>query len=206
MLENVQALLHPISTIVESIMNVLGPMINSALVPFVNILAALGQMIGTLLLPIMQPFLAILQALGAVFAWLYNTIFVPIARGLYVIFASVANAFAILYNTVSRVVKGLTFGIVDIGKQATKSMDQILKEAEEKLPKIDVTAGDTTASAYATQTQFTSQVQRTGPEVVYQTVNIPITDAFIQDSRSEFKAYFAEIFRELVEEGQIRFG
>lgn len=204
MLENVQALLHPISTIVESIMNVIGPMINGALMPFVNILAALGQMIGTLLLPILQPFLAILQALGSIFAWLYNTIFVPIARGLYVIFASVANAFAILYNTVSRVVKGLTFGIVDIGKQSTKSMNQILKEAEEKLPKIDVTSGDITGSAY--ETQFTSQVQRTGPEVVYQTVNIPITDSFIQDSRAEFKAYFAEIFRELVEEGQIRFG
>jgi len=204
MLENVQALLHPISTIVESIMNVIGPMINGALMPFVNILAALGQMIGTLLLPILQPFLAILQALGSIFAWLYNTIFVPIARGLYVIFASVANAFAILYNTVSKVVKALTFGIVDIGKQSTKSMSQILKEAEEKLPKIDVTSGDITGSAY--ETQFTSQVQRTGPEVVYQTVNIPITDSFIQDSRSEFKAYFAEIFRELVEEGQIRFG
>lgn len=136
MLENVQALLHPISTIVESIMNVIGPMINGALMPFVNILAALGQMIGTLLLPILQPFLAILQALGSIFAWLYNTIFVPIARGLYVIFASVANAFAILYNTVSKVVKALTFGIVDIGKQSTKSMKQIVKEAEEKLPKI----------------------------------------------------------------------
>jgi TP901 family phage tail tape measure protein len=204
LLENVQAILHPISAIVQSIMNVIGPMINSALVPFVNILAALGQMIGTLLLPIMQPFLMILQAIGQVFAWLYNTIFVPIARGLYVIFASVANAFAILYNTVSDVVRGLTFGIVNIGKQATKSMDQILKEAEEKLPKIDVIPGDTGTSAY--ETQFTSSVQRTGPEVVYQTVNIPITDAFIQDSRSEFKAYFAEIFRELVEEGQIRFG
>lgn len=204
LLENVQVLLHPISTIVESIMNVIGPMINGALMPFVNILAALGQMIGTLLLPILQPFLAILQALGSIFAWLYNTIFVPIARGLYVIFASVANAFAILYNTVSRVVKGLTFGIVDIGKQTTKSMDQILKEAEEKLPKIDVIPGEMGASAY--ETQFTSSVQRTGPEVVYQTVNIPITDSFIQDSRAEFKAYFAEIFRELVEEGQIRFG
>lgn len=204
MLENVQALLHPISTIVESIMNVIGPMINGALMPFVNILAALGQMIGTLLLPILQPFLAILQALGSIFAWLYNTIFVPIARGLYVIFASVANAFAILYNTVSKVVKALTFGIVDIGKQSTKSMSQIVKEAEEKLPKIDVIPGDTGTSAY--ETQFTSSVQRTGPEVVYQTVNIPITDSFIQDSRAEFKAYFAEIFRELVEEGQIRFG
>jgi len=204
MLENVQALLHPISTIVESIMNVIGPMINGALMPFVNILAALGQMIGTLLLPIMQPFLVILQAIGQVFAWLYNTIFVPIARGLYVIFASVANAFAILYNTVSKVVKALTFGIVDIGKQSTKSMNQIVKEAEEKLPKIDVTAGEVGASAY--ETQFTNRVQRTGPEVVYQTVNIPITDAFIQDSRSEFKAYFAEIFHELVAEGQIRFG
>ncbi|OQY00182.1 MAG: hypothetical protein B6I26_08720 [Desulfobacteraceae bacterium 4572_130] len=167
-LSNVVAILNPITTIVESLMAVIGPLINSALQPFVNILKAFGQMLGTLLVPLLEPLFAGLQALGVVLTWIYNSVLVPLGQGFYVIFGMIASAFNWLYNIVSDVVKGLTFGAIDIGKRAVKSFGQIVKEANEKIAKVDMNVDQNVENSY--QSQYTSTVQRSGPEVVNNTI------------------------------------
>ncbi|WP_129408088.1 phage tail tape measure protein [Marinitoga lauensis] len=202
-LSNVVALLNPINTIVESLMAVIGPLINGALQPFVNILKALGQMLGTLLVPILQPLFAGLQAFGAVLTWIYNAVLVPIGRGFYIVFGMIASAFNWLYNIVSDVIKGLTFGVVDIGKRTVKSMGQIIKEANEKIAKVDLNVEQNVENSY--QSQYTSTVQRSAPEVVNQTIIVNANDSFIFDSESSFKEWLAKAAQELFDNGTLKF-
>ncbi|NUU96766.1 phage tail tape measure protein [Marinitoga sp. 1138] len=202
-LSNVVALLNPITTIVESLMAVIGPLINSALQPFVNILKALGQMLGTLLIPLLDPLFAGLQAFGAVLTWIYNAVLVPLGRGFYVVFGMIASAFNWLYNVVSDVVKGLTFGVVDMGKRAVKSFGQIVREANEKVSEIDMNVEQNVENSY--QSQYTSTVQRSGPEVVNNTFIINANDSFIMDGESSFKEYLAKTVQELFDNGTLKF-
>ncbi|AJW77001.1 phage tail tape measure protein [Marinitoga sp. 1155] len=202
-LGNVVAILNPINTIIEALMAVLGPLINGALQPFVNILKAFGQMLGTLLVPLLNPLFAGLQAFGAILTWIYNAVLVPIGRGFYVVFGMVANAFNWLYNVVSDVIRGLTFGTVNIGKRAVKSMDAIMKEANEKIAKVDMNVDQNVENSY--QSQYTSTVQRSGPEVINNYINFNAPDSFILDGKQTFKEFLAETIQELYNEGQIKF-
>ncbi|NUU94831.1 hypothetical protein XO10_00670 [Marinitoga sp. 1135] len=202
-LSNVVSILNPITTIVESLMAVIGPLINSALQPFVNILKALGQMLGTLLIPLFSPLFAGLQAIGAVLTWIYNSVLVPIGRGFYVVFGMIASAFNWLYNVVSDIVKGLTFGVLDIGKRAVKSFGQIVREANEKVSEIDMNVEQNVENSY--QSQYTSTVQRSGPEVVNNTFIINANDSFIMDGESSFKEYLAKTVQELFDNGTLKF-
>ncbi|AEX84784.1 Tail length tape measure protein [Marinitoga phage MPV1] len=202
-LSNVVAILNPITTIVESLMTVVGPLINSALQPFVNILKALGQMLGTLLIPLLDPLFAGLQAIGAVLTWIYNSVIVPLGRGFYIIFGMIGSAFNLLYNIVSDVVKGLTFGVVDIGKRAVKSFGQIVREANEKVSEIDMNVEQNVENSY--QSQYTSTVQRSGPEIINNTIIVNANDSFIFDSETAFKDWLAKTVQDLFDSGTLKF-
>ena len=201
MVSNVQKLLSPLATIVMGIMEVIEPLINSALQPFVDILTNLGQMIGTLLIPLLQPLFAGLEFLAHIFTWLYNNILNPIAKGLYVVFGAIGNAFNVLYNTVSSIVKALTFGLVDMGKRSVRSLEQLKKEAEEKFQ--DVSMENDIENAY--NYQSSSTVTRSGPETVniYNTLNA--NDSFVFDSEAKFREYFTKLFDELAKERGYKF-
>jgi hypothetical protein len=199
MLSNVQALLNPITTIVGGMMTILGPLINNALMPFVNILTNLGKMLGTLLVPLLNPLLAGLQAFAAVLTWMYNKVIRPIAQGFYIAFGMVASGFNDLYNTISWFIGEITFGAINMGKRAVKSMDQIIKEAGEKFQEIDIKKQD------EYNTEYKSSVTRSGPENVYNTFNINANDSFIQDSQEKFKTLIFKLIKEYEKESGLKF-
>lgn len=199
MLSNVQALLNPITTIVEGMMTILGPLINNALMPFVNILTNLGKMLGTLLVPLLNPLLAGLQAFAAVLTWMYNKVIRPIAQGFYIAFGMVASGFNDLYNTISWFIGKITFGAINMGKRAVKSMDQIIKEAGEKFQEIDIKKQD------EYNTEYKSSVTSSGPENVYNTFNINANDSFIQDSQEKFKTLIFKLIKEYEKESGLKF-
>lgn len=199
MLSNVQALLNPITTIVEGMMTILGPLINNALMPFVNILTNLGKMLGTLLVPLLNPLLAGLQAFAAVLTWMYNKVIRPIAQGFYIAFGMVASGFNDLYNTISWFIGEITFGAINMGKRAVKSMDQIIKEAGEKFQEIDIKKQD------EYNTEYKSSVTSSGPENVYNTFNINANDSFIQDSQEKFKTLIFKLIKEYEKESGLKF-
>lgn len=199
-LESVQKLLNPIGTILEAMMKVVSPIIDSALMPFVELLTILGQTIGTLLVPLLESFNALLQALAQIFLWLYNTILRPIAKGLYIVFSIVADAFNVLYNVVSDIVRALTFGIINLGRRTVKGLDRILREAEEKFPEAQF---GSTAESYTQE--YVANVTRTGPETVYNIINLYANESFIMDHKQKFYDFLAEAIQELIDTGQIKF-
>ena len=199
-LESVQRLLNPIRTLLEAMMKVVSSIINSALMPFVELLTILGQTIGTLLVPLLEPFNALLQALGQIFLWLYNTILRPIAQGLYIVFGIVADAFNVLYNVISDIVMALTFGIINLGRRTVKGLDRILEEAEEKFPEAQF---GSTAGSYTQE--YVANVTRTGPETVYNIVNLYANESFILDHKQKFYDFLAETIQYLIDTGQIKF-
>lgn len=202
-LENVLKILDFMGTIFDSLFSVIGPLINSSLQPFVNILQALGQMIGTLLVPLMTPLFAGIQAIGSILTWLYNTILVPIGQGIYFIFGLASNAFNMLYNTVSAVIKGITLGAVNIGNRSVKAMAEIAKEAGEKIQKIDIENVQNSENAY--NNEYSSTVQRTGPENVYYTFNINANDSFVFDSMEKFKELIYKLIKDYEKETGMKF-
>jgi len=199
-LQNVQQVLNPVNTVLQAIFEIIGPVIDSAFKPFVQILASIGNLIGTLLLPVLQPFLGVLQALAQVFEWAYNTIFVPVGRGLYFVFGIVGDAFNRLYNLISEIVKKLTFGIIDLGKRATRSWEEIWQEAQEKIQPIDIEG-----IGKETTQEYVANVTRSGPETVYNIVNLYANESFIMDHREAFYDFLAESIQHLIDTGQIKF-
>lgn len=197
MLQNVQALLNPITTIASAVMNVIGPLINSALQPFVNILTALGQMLGTLLIPVISPLLVILQYIGNVFTWIYNSVLVPIGQGLYFLFATISNSFNVLYNCVSDIVRSLTFGVVNIGKRSVKNFSELAKEAGEIIQKI---SAEPAQNSYSDG--YSSSVQRSGPENLY--ININITNSNFFRSKDEMCKIIIEAVQDGLDKSGIR--
>ncbi len=198
-LSNVQAILDPIATILQGMMNILAPVINQALKPFVTILSVFGQLLGTLLLPLLEPFLGALQMLGMILQWIYNTVIVPIGRGFYVVFGMIASAFNWLYNVISDIVKALTFGTVDMGHRAVKSLEQIIKEANEKIQGVELNFEEATTPEITQQ--YTATVTRQGPE----TVNVYqyFQNSNFLDSAEAFKEMVVEAVKEAIEEGTL---
>ncbi|WP_373277285.1 phage tail tape measure protein [Thermosipho globiformans] len=194
----VQQLLNPLTTILSAAMDVLGPIIENMLKPFVTILKVLGNVLGTLLMPVLQIIQPLLIIIAQSIAWVYNTVLVPIARGIYFIFGLVREGFVRLYNWIAGSWIGKLLGLQ---KMAEKSMDQIWKEAQEKIPNIDL---NTMETSNLTQ-EYTANVTRSGPETVYNIVNLYADESFILDSKSKFYDFLAEAVQELIDTGQIKF-
>jgi len=96
-IENVNKVLNPFSTILESAKDILEPMINSVLSPIVDILEEVGTVVGQVVAPFLNIFgtvlaivagildvtvVPILQLLGKAFAWLNDSVIVPFGNGI----------------------------------------------------------------------------------------------------------------------------
>jgi hypothetical protein len=200
-LQSVQEILQPVTTIMMAAFDVLKPIVDSALKPFVNLLKTIGVAIGNILVPLLEPVVTVLQVIFGVLKWGYNSILRPIGQGLYVLFAIVGNAFNVLYNIVSGVVEGLTFGLIKMGTKQIKSMDAILKKANEKVPELKGTGG-----TMSTTQQYSSTVTRSGPETVNNTFIVNANDSFVFNSEDKFKTWLAKTIQDLVNQGTIVIG
>jgi len=99
-LASVQAILNPLQTIFSAMMDVLGPLINTVLMPIVGILRILGATIGQMLAPVISALGPIIKVIGDAFVWLYNNAIRPFANAV----IWVGNA---LYNGIAKVLNFL---------------------------------------------------------------------------------------------------
>lgn len=91
-LESVSAILHPLQTIFESMMDVLGPLINQALAPIVGCLKIVGKILAAVLVPVLNILTPIIDALAEVFVWFMNKIMIPVGNFIIDIWNGVAWA------------------------------------------------------------------------------------------------------------------
>jgi len=96
-IQNVQAVLNPISTILEGARDILEPFINNALQPIVDILTGVGQVLSQVLAPFINniatqirvlagilsvTLLPVLKLVGAAFAWFNDYVIVPVGNAI----------------------------------------------------------------------------------------------------------------------------
>lgn len=110
-LDSVNKILNPFTTILQGMMDVLGPAINDALAPLVQILTSIGNIIGKILLPVVK-------LVGEAFTWIHDKVFLPIGNAL----IDVVNWFIEQINKLNR---------VDIAYlEHLETMEEINKQAE----------------------------------------------------------------------------
>ena len=107
-LSSVAQLLSPLQTILTSVMDVIGPVINSILSPLVGILKVIGKTLGAVLIPVLQLITPIITLISKVFIWSYNTIIRPIMNGIITIFNMVYNAHLAMFNGIVKVLSAIS--------------------------------------------------------------------------------------------------
>lgn len=140
-LENAQKMLNWASTIVESMFEVIGDMLNVGLQPFVDLLETLGDTLGKILAPLIQignaiqavavaPALkmleAVLSAIGSAFAWLNNHVIVPFGNAL----IDIANGLIDLLNKIPGVDIDKIAKLQLIGDAAEEMSKEMERQAE----------------------------------------------------------------------------
>lgn len=120
-LESLDAVLNPLNTIFEGMMEVLGPVIDDMLAPLVGILVTVGQTIGQILAPALQILMPIIEMVSKLFVQLYNGIVVPVGNAIIMFFNKIYNAIAGIINWIVGIINS-TFGWagVNIGGVALK--------------------------------------------------------------------------------------
>ncbi len=103
-LSSVQEILNPIQTIIGSMMDVLGPVINDTLEPLVGILRLVGETIGQILTPAIQLLTPVITFISDLFVKLYNGLVVPIGN-------AIIKAFGWIYNAIVGVMNWIIKGI-----------------------------------------------------------------------------------------------
>jgi phage-related protein len=97
---SVTAILNPLQTIFQAMMNVIGPLVDSVLQPLVGILNIVGATLGKILAPAIAALGPIVTALSLAFVWFYNYAILPVGN----LFIAVGN---MIYNAVTYLVNGL---------------------------------------------------------------------------------------------------
>ena len=140
-LENVQKILNWASTIVEKMMDVIGPMLNDGLQQIVDLLETLGTTMGKILaplinmsnalnsitlVPVLKMLEAVLSAVGEVFEWLNNHVIVPFGNAL----IDIANGVIDLLNKIPGVDIDKIAKLRLIGEAAEEMAKEMERHAE----------------------------------------------------------------------------
>ena len=113
-----------LSIILDGVIAILAPVVDSILSPLFGILRVLGKFLGTILIPVLSMLEPIIRLVSKAFLFLYNNVVVPIGNGLMVVFNLLHNVIAGFINGLSWLVKKITFGRVDLGHTNYRSLDQ----------------------------------------------------------------------------------
>jgi len=108
-LANVQKILNPLQTIINAIMDVLGPVINELLSPLVGILEIVGKTIGAVLAPALQILQPVIEVISAMFIFLYNKVIRPVANFMIIAFNKIRNGFAGFINAILDMIDAIPF-------------------------------------------------------------------------------------------------
>lgn len=110
--------------VLEGMIEMLGPVLNSILAPLFGILRVIGKFLGIVLTPLLRILEPILRPLIKAFLFLYNNVLVPIGNGLIFVFNLVHNAIAGFINGISTLVRIITFGAVNLGRASYRSLNE----------------------------------------------------------------------------------
>lgn len=110
--------------VLEGLIEVIGPILNSILAPLFGILRVIGKFLGIVLTPLLRLLEPILRPLIKIFLFLYNNVLVPIGNGLIFMFNLIHNAFAAFINGISTLVRIVTFGAVNLGRASYRSLNE----------------------------------------------------------------------------------
>jgi hypothetical protein len=109
--------------VVEDVCAVLEPALGAIFIPILDVVRSLGRVFG-ILMNFLTPIITILAQ-----------IFVPVLKILHpilfavgLIFAILADAIGYVYNFISKVVKAITFGFVDMGSQPTDNTKTLMDQ------------------------------------------------------------------------------
>ncbi len=140
-IENVQKLMNPFKTLLEGTLEIVEPLINEVLKPFVDFLISVGKVVGQIISPIITAIsiklkliagllnilLAPIELLGQAFEWFHNKVIAP-----------VGNAIIHIFNTLISVLNKIPFVeikkldyfnyIGDKAKEISEIMEQRKKE------------------------------------------------------------------------------
>lgn len=117
-------LVEILKIVLEGLLSIIGPVVDSILAPLFGMLRVIGKLLGIILIPLLRILEPILRPLIKAFLFLYNNVLVPIGNGLIFIFNLVHNAIAGFINGVSKIVRTITFGAIDLGRANYKSLNE----------------------------------------------------------------------------------
>lgn len=141
-LGNVVKLLNPVMTIIQGIMDVLGPLINNLLQPLVGILKIVGQTIGKILAPALKLLRPIITAISKIFIWLYNKVVRPVYNTISKVFTWLFNkVIRPIYNGIMTVFNKIIRGIQSFINGIIKMINKIPGVSINKINKRSVDAG-----------------------------------------------------------------
>lgn len=175
---SVTAILNPLQTIFQAMMNVIGPLVDTVLQPIVGILNIVGVTLGNILAPAIAALGPTVELISIAFVWLYNNAIRPLGNMIIFVISSV-------YNLVASVVNGVIKAINKLPGVNIKWRMGTMDYEEMKLDKIstdDLTAQG--AASYGGTTGGTASYQK--PRDL--TVNVEVyTSALVgNDGISEF--------------------
>jgi hypothetical protein len=121
-LSNVVALMNPLQTMLEAVMDVIGPIINNALQPLVDILTTVGESIGKVLVPLLKTIGIVINGLATIWRWAFNNVF----RHVFNVFIMAANLIANAWVGLLKILAGAVNWIpgVNIPTPDFRSLDQ----------------------------------------------------------------------------------
>lgn len=99
-LDSIRMLLDPLQIVLDGMLSVLKPVIDSLLRPVIGIFRILGETLGKMLIPIFQVFGPVVMALAKGFTMLYNMAIMPLGN-------MIIKLITTIYNGVASVVNGM---------------------------------------------------------------------------------------------------
>lgn len=163
-LVSVQALLNPISTMLSGMMDVLRPLIDSALSPILGILTTFGRFLGSVIAPVFKLLGVVTEQVGKAFVWIYNNILVPIGNGLITLFNLIYNGFVSVINGIIWALNWIPF--VNIDYIPTRNLDA---DHLKPIGYSDVTASASSYTGSGANTGSSTSVSSTNV-TIYQTI------------------------------------
>ena len=113
-----------LAIVLDGVISIIGPVLDSILAPLFGMLRIIGKLIGFVLIPYLRLFEPVLRPLIKGFLYLYNNVLVPVGNGIIFVFNIIHNALAGFINGISSLVHKITFGRVDLGSVGYRSLSE----------------------------------------------------------------------------------
>jgi len=152
------AISNHVTTIIQGMMQVLGPVIDQVLAPIVGILIIIGQTLGQILVPIIQLLTPVIKLIGEAFVWLYNEVILPVGNLLITVFTWIENKLIDAVNWFLTQINKLLARNKQIALLANVDLDSQLLEAI-TYGDLGATGAETIAGGAATSSASYNQVR-----------------------------------------------